>query len=52
MLLFRSRMLMSLINEGKVNTSEIKQLFQLVRKTFGLKKMAKGIISQLNPLSN
>ena len=44
----RKNLLMSIIKDERIDTTDIKQLIKLVRRTFNPIKMASGIIGQNN----
>ena len=49
--LLRRNLLMTLIKDERLNTSDIKELIKLLRRTFKPKEMAGKVIRQLNPLA-
>ena len=46
----RRNLLMSLIKNEKINISEIKELINLIKRTFGPSKIAGNLIKKMNPL--
>ena len=48
--LLRKNLLLTLIKDERINTSDIKGLIQLLKRTFKPKEMAGKAINKLNPL--
>ena len=47
----RQRLLLTLIKDDRLNLSDLKELTALMRKTFGPRQIAEGVMQRLNPLS-
>ena len=47
----RQRLLLTLIKDDRLNVSDLKELSSLIRKTFGPRKIAEGMLQRLNPLA-
>ena len=47
----RQRLLLTLIKDDRLNISDLKELSALMRKTFGPRQIAEGVIQRLNPLA-
>ena len=47
----RQRLLLTLIKDDRLNLSDLKQLTALMRKTFGPRQIAEGVMQRLNPLA-
>lgn len=42
---------MTLIKDDRLNVSDLKELSSLIRRTFGPRKIAEGMLQRLNPLA-
>lgn len=47
----RQRLLLTLIKDDRLNLSDLKELTALMRKTFGPRQIAEGVMQRLNPLA-
>ena len=47
----RQRLLLTLIKDDRLNISDLKDLTALMRKTFGPRQIAEGVMQRLNPLA-
>ena len=47
----RQRLLLTLIKDDRLNISDLKELTSLMRKTFGPRQIAEGVMQRLNPLA-
>ncbi|WP_114991544.1 AarF/ABC1/UbiB kinase family protein [Synechococcus sp. UW179A] len=47
----RQRLLLTLIKDDRLNISDLRELTALMRKTFGPRQIAEGVMQRLNPLA-
>lgn len=47
----RQRLLLTLIKDDRLNLSDLRELTALMRRTFGPRQIAEGVIQRLNPLA-
>jgi hypothetical protein len=47
----RQRLLLTLVQDDRLNTADLRALVSLLRRTFSPRKMAGGMLQRLNPLA-
>ncbi len=47
----RRRLLLTLIKDDRLDTTDLKNLTDLMRRTFGPARLAQGMLQSLNPLA-